>query len=193
MSDNASSNVNPDPVVPEPKSNSVAYDTYSKVLSQRKADQAKLKDLQEAHNALLAEKQSAEEVAKAEQGKFQELFESEQKRSEELQANINQRIVQDVNRTKEQALRAELKGLRKDEYLKFADLSAVVIDDNGVVDPESVKEVASIFRESYADLISQSASLPNNAPGKGPQSLTYEAWSKLPGKEKAARSHEVKD
>jgi len=194
MPDNVSNNVEtPEVVPPKPDNQSVAFETYQKVLSQRKADQVKLKELQESHNAMLAEKQSAEDAAKAEQGRFEELFQTEQKKAQDLQANIDSRILQDVTRSKKNALKVELQGLRKDEYLQFADVNSIVMDDNGVIDIESVKNVASTFRESYSDLFAKSSSLPDSAPGKGPQTLTYDAWMKLPASEKATRSHEVKD
>jgi len=194
MSDNISDSVDQAVVPPKDEpSKSVAFETYQRVLAQRKSDQSKFKELEQAHNALVAEKQSAEEAAKAEQGKYQELFEAERAAVEKLQIEISQRQQMDLIRTKEAALAAELKGIRKTEYLKFADINSIVLDESGLVEQESLKQVASSFREQYGDLISTQSDLPDNAPGTGPQSLTYETWLNLSAKEKVARSHEVKD
>lgn len=172
----------------------VKYDTYAKLLSQHKTNKAKLSSVTEELNTLKAERQAAEEAALAEQGKFQQMFETKSKEVEMLQAKLGDYELQNVIRIKQDALKAALPTLRKEEYLKFADINSIQIDENGVVDMDSVASVANGFKQSYGDLLSTpNANLPNGAPKDGKIGLTYEQWLKLSAKEQMARSHEVKD
>ena len=196
MSDKASGNVDQEEivVVPQTKEDSVKYETYKKVLDQRKSDQARLKSIDEELNALKAEKASAEEARLAEQGKFQEMYEAEQLKAKALQESIDANNAREARRSKEEALRRELGPLRKPEYLNFADVESISMDADGNIDPESVKQVALRFKDSYADLIGDKAGgLPNGAPKEGSKGLTMAEYLKLSASEMKKRQHEVVD
>jgi len=74
-------------------------------------------------------------------------------------------------------------------------LEEIAIDDNGEINPESVKKTVESFLAKYPELI-ETKSRPGHdgrAPGSGSSgSLSYDEWLKLPLKEKQARISEVK-
>jgi len=196
MTDVASGDVNQEPVVPQKEvvGDQVAYSSYKKVLDQRKADNARLKETQEQLNTLLAEKASEDEAKLAEQGKFKELLEAEQLKSQQATEQLQAFKEQGVIRSKEEALRKEIGQLKNPDYLKFADISNISMDADGKIDTESVKQVALNFKDSYPDLLQgDSNNLPNSAPGKASGGLTYEKWLSLPSREQKARMSEVID
>lgn len=195
VSNEATSNEVVPPKMDDDNSQYVSYETHKKLLSQRKADQAKAKDLEEKYNALLAEKQANEEQALAEQGKFKEMFEKERQQSQILQDQMREAANRELKFKKEIALKSMLGTLKKDDYLVFADINAIQLSDDGQIDIESVKEVAEKFQNDHPHLLLQeSASLPNGAP-KPPNSnkLSYAEWVQLPAKEQKARMKDVVD
>jgi hypothetical protein len=61
---------------------------------------------------------------------------------------------------------SEVGGLRNPEYSKFIDYSKILVNDDGTINADSVKNYANEFRESYSDLIkpSDAKPLPSDAP-----------------------------
>jgi hypothetical protein len=146
----------------------VSYETYKKVLDQRKADRDKARELQEQLDALKAEKESAEAARLSEQKRFEELYQKEKTKAEQLAGQIKDMTTQQVERAKTSALKDAL-GVSKAEYLKFADLSLITLTEDGTPDPESVKAAANKFRESYPELIpaKSGSKIPGEAPKDG--------------------------
>jgi hypothetical protein len=132
----------------------VAFDTYKKVLDQHKASQAKAREAAAQLEALKAEKDEADKARMAEQAKFKELWEAAEKKAQALDGQIKQMTASQIEAKKREALKSELGGVRKDDYLKFADLSSVHLGEDGSVDIESVKATANKFREAYPELVS---------------------------------------
>jgi hypothetical protein len=151
----------------------VSYETYKKVLDQRKADRDRARELQARLDAAEAEKAEAEKARLAEQARFKELYESEKKRAETLHGQIQSMTSAQIDARKREALKSELGGVRKDDYLNFADLKSIQVNEDGSVDVESVKAVATKYRESYPELVAtrQASKLPQDAAGgyKPPQ------------------------
>lgn len=143
----------------------VEYDTYKRVLDQRKADQAKARELQAELDRIKAEREEAEAAKLAEQKRFEELYASEKKKAEELASKIKHVETQTALEKKRSALKTALGGVRKDEYLSFADLDSIVILESGVPDPETVKAAANKFREAHPELVAskETARLPNES------------------------------
>jgi hypothetical protein len=144
---------------------SVSREAYQRVLDQRKADRDRAKAAEEKATQLQAEKDAAEAEKLAQANEYKKLFEAEKKKREEVEGRMSQMTQAQVTRAKTDALKAEL-GISKTEYLNFADLAAVQMNDDGTVEPESIKTVANKFRESYPDLLPSRSGgrLPQNAP-----------------------------
>ena len=181
-------------VVPK-EEDKVGYDTYKRVLDQKKSVDAKNKSMLDELTALKAEKASAEEAKLIEDGEIQKLLDVEKKRTQELQSSIDSNVAREIRRSKEEALRKELGPLRKEEYLQFANAESIVMEEDGSINLESVKAVASQFKEGYADLMQSSTiGLPNSAPKDGAKGLTRAKWLKLSSaSEMAARMNDIID
>jgi hypothetical protein len=152
----------------------VAYETYKKVLDQRKADQAKARELTAEVERLRSERESEQEAKLAEQKRFEELYAAEKKKAEELSARIKDAETKSIAQRKRDALKQALGGVKRDEYLSFADLNSVLVQEDGTVDADSVKAAAAKFREAHPELITsrQATPLPSEsatgfAPPKG--------------------------
>lgn len=194
MPDEVRDDINQENVVVPPAEDKVGYDTYKRVLDQKKSVDAKNKSMLDELTALKAEKASAEEAKLIEDGEIQKLLDVEKKRTEELQSSIDSNVKKEIYRSKEEALKKELGSLRKDEYLKFANVESIVMEDDGSINLDSVKEVASQFKDSYSDLMQSSSSgLPNSAPKSGSKGLTRAKWLTLPANEMASRMNEIID
>jgi type II secretory pathway pseudopilin PulG len=146
----------------------VSYETYKKVLDQRKADRDKARELQEQLDAVKAERESAEAARLAEQKRYEELYNAEKSKVEKLSGQIKEMTTQQVERAKKSALKEAL-GVSKEEYLKFADLDAIQLLEDGTPDPETLKSAANKFRETYPELIpaKSGSKIPNDAAKDG--------------------------
>jgi uncharacterized protein YdbL (DUF1318 family) len=161
-------------------SKQVSYESYQKVLNQRKADQAKVKELTQQMQALMQERESANTTALEEQKKFKDLWEQERKKNASLSEQFNGLQNSITESKKKAALAKELGPVKREEYLKFADLNSIVIDESGEVDMDSVRDVAAKFKKDYADLVSASPAkgLPSAAP-KASTATTKVDFSKM--------------
>lgn len=143
----------------------VAYETHKKLLDQRKADQAKLRQIQEERDALKAAQEQAENDRLVQQKQFETIAQKEKERADKLASDLQGMQKAQTESAKKAALKAALGGVKKDEYLQFANLEQIQIVD-GVVDADSVAVVAAAFRESHGDLIVKPAATP--PPGGAP-------------------------
>ncbi len=143
----------------------VAYSTYKQLLDQRKADQARATAIQAELDRLKSDAESAEAVRLTEQNRFKELYESEKAKREASEGQVKETNAKIAAQRKRDALKAELGGVRKDEYLSFADLASIQLQDDGSVDSDSVKQAANKFREAHPELITPKpgSKLPNDA------------------------------
>lgn len=172
----------------------IPFATHSKLLGQRKADQLKNKELTDELSILKAEKQADADAKLVGDGKIQELLDAEKKRSQDLQESVDQNTKRNIRRAKEDAIKKELGPLKRPEYLNFADIDSIVIDESGQVDEVSLKSAVKGFTENYADLLhSEEGGLPDGAPGGGAGGLTRKKWLTLPSSEMIARESELID
>lgn len=145
---------------------SVDYDTYSRLLKQRKADQARLNELNAEFNKLKAEREAELEAKMKEEQKWKELAERREKEAKELRTGWESDKQRFINTHKLNAFKEAIGGLKKPEYAKFINPDLIEIDEEGNIDEESVKRYAQEFRKDYPDLIKEvtSPKLPNRAP-----------------------------
>jgi hypothetical protein len=179
---------------PSKEKGTVAYETYQKVLAEKKARDARLKDAEVKIAAFEKAQQLAEEAKLQEQGQFKTLLENEKalriQREEEL-TGLKTGL---ANSIKRQTLEEKLGGkLKKSEYAAFIPFDRITMDENMRVDEASVTEVAEFFAKEHKELIdfrTQGATPPGTAPKSSPK-LSYDSWLKLPLKEQKARMHEL--
>lgn len=148
----------------EPKQ--VSYESHRKLLDQRKADQLKLKTLQDQISAISQERETHQNSSLEEQKKFKDLWENERKKNAALADQFNG-LTKSVSESKKRAaLSRELGTVKKDEYLRFADFDSIVVGEDGEVDLDSVKDVATRFKRDHSDLLAAAPGkiLPSGAP-----------------------------
>lgn len=123
-----------------------------KFKSRAKEAEAKAQELElrlkaiEEENAI--KKQEFEKLWKTEKAE-KERIEQERKRDKELY----------LRSVKLSALKNELGGNVKDEYLTFANIDAIELREDGTLSSESVQSVANSFRQAHPGLIAQDSSV----------------------------------
>jgi hypothetical protein len=173
----------------------ISRDAYEKLLSQRKKDQEKLKELESFRQEILTKKQEEELKLAEEKGEFRKILEQRERELNETKSKLTDYERTFTNSVKLNAVLNKLPGrLLKNEYSSFIELDAVAIDpESGEVDTRTVEEVANKFIKEHSFLLKAKGNnqLPNDnaSPTK---TLTYEEWTKLPLKEMKEKRKFVK-
>ena len=197
-SDQSSSGANPDASGegqnPENKG-TVAYDTYRKVLSEKKKRDEQLEQAEKELNDFRAkEKERVENELKAKEN-FKELLALRDKEKSELAEQLNQTKAQIERHVKFQSFLGEVNGVIPKQFESLIDVSKIIIDPvTQQPDPTSVQSVARDFEKNYGMILGKKASggLPNEAARSGVKKLTVAEWNALPtAKEMKARYQEV--
>jgi hypothetical protein len=174
----------------ETSKDQVAYDTYRKVLSEKKKRDEELKlATEELSKMRKLEKERVEHELKAKEDykKLLELRENELKEKDEKLKSIETNIQESA---KFSALLDALPGQLPKKYWQMIDTSGIVIDPTtGTPDPTSVKKIAESFQNSYGELLVKpgQAKMPNAAASGSTSVMTEELWKSLSGKEKKER------
>lgn len=185
----------------------VAYETYQRVLDQRKKDQEKLTELQGKLNELSEFKANVEKEAQTVQeeklkneGNWKALVEQRDNKIREYEAklsDLNNKVEnydKNINdMIKLSAFDRALGGkLKKDEYYSFVNTDKIVINpETNQVDMDVLKQYANEFQNNHKELIDyDTRKLPGDAPTKSGK-LTREEWLKLPLADKKKRLREV--
>lgn len=168
---------------------SVSFDTYQKLLDQKKKQDRELE-------AFKANQENEKRKQLEEKEEFKKLYEDEKKRREEMENNYKSIKTERIDDFKISAFISALPSkLVKNEYLAHARLKEIVFnDETGEVDSTSVKRVVDDFVKNHSHLLysGNKAEFPNDAP-KPKGKLSYEDWLKLPSKEKQKRMSEIED
>ena len=132
---------------------SVAYATHKKLLSQYKQNQGAAKNLAARIAELESEKENAQKSKLEEKQEYKKLYDNALGKIRSMETEAKEKESALVSEHKRRALEKELGGLRKSEYFKFADLSNIVIGDDGLVDENSVKFEANRYRQEFPELL----------------------------------------
>jgi hypothetical protein len=135
----------------EDKQDMVKYETFQKVLSEKKNYQAQFNEMKASLDQLMAEKEAAEQQKLIERNEFKALYEREaasRKRAEELLEGVKKNA-EDTEKRK--AVLTEL-GLKREEFLSFVDLNAIPLVD-GRVDEAALKSYAADFKAKFPELV----------------------------------------
>lgn len=165
--DNAGSAAPQENSVPleNPTKDTVAYDTYRRVLSEAK----KLKD---ELKAIKEQEQKSQEEKLKEQNEWKALAELRDQEAKKFQAMFQEQNEQIVNGMKFQEFEKQLGGrLVSQDYASFIPFDKIVINpETGKPDPESAKLVATDFAKNHSRLVDfgNSPKIPNVAPVTAP-------------------------
>lgn len=180
----------PSPEGSEGEAKTISYETYRKLLSEKK-------NLQSENEKLKGESTERERRELESKEEYKKLYESSKTENEELKNKVKSHEERWQDALKLNAFNSALGDTKKIEpkYYGFIDTSKILIDpETNKVDAVSVqKEVDRVTRD-YPELIKSTikGNMPNNAPSSG-GFLTLEQWKNLPLKEQKARMKEVKD
>lgn len=106
-------------------------------------------------NELRAQLKAQEEAKMLENEQYKELLTVRERELEEVKQTSQQQSSRFQRAVKRTALKQELGGKIKDEYLSFADLDQISMNEDGIVDSESLRNVANEFRKQHGQLIPQ--------------------------------------
>ena len=182
-----------DPV--DDKPDTVSRRAYSKALSEKRAAaeraqklEAELEQLRQAELEREGDLQKSVDYYKEQAAKALEERDGLVSKYDGLKGEI-------LNAQKKAAIRDALPGpLKSESYWDLVDTTRVVVDPEGKIDHDSVKQYAVEFSTKHPELIQagSSSKVPNeNPPGGISGKLTVEEWRKLPYEEKKARKGEV--
>lgn len=162
---------------PDPSKDKVAYETYRKVIAEKKRFQERAEQL-EAQNA---EREKKELEAK---GEYQKLLELAKADAEAAKSKLTQIESERQTAKKASALLKALENGLPEKFYGFLPMDEVVVDpDTGEVNQLSVAKAAEEFRKNYPELLIKpnGPRLPNDAPkGNGMGMITAEDYAKLP-------------
>lgn len=127
-----------------------AYEDVSKDMHKFKS---KLRETQAYTNELESRLKALEEEKMAEQAQWKELFEKRNSEFENLQNQVEERDRRYMEAVKKNALKAELGGKIRDEYLIHADINSIALNDDGTINQDSLLSVANNFRQTHSSLI----------------------------------------
>ena len=151
-----------EPSVEQAKRETVAYETHQKLLSQRKADQARLAEM-DAKLKTFEETEMKKQQAKLEEkGEYQKILEAKENELKSLQERIKNDEQRRINSEKESAFLNSLGGkLKNPEYIRFASKDEIAVDpDTGKVDELSLKQVVDKFLKEHSTLVDKKESNP---------------------------------
>jgi hypothetical protein len=171
------------------KKQSVDYDSFQKLLDQKKKVQAEAAELKAKFEAMERDQKIKNEEYKA-------LYEStlkEKQDAENKYKGLHSARIEDFKiNAFMRALPSELISV---DYLAHANLDGILYDEEtGVINPESVKKVADDFTKKHPQLLKTSKKfhLPNDAANtSGAKAISHSEWLKLSGKEKITRMPDV--
>jgi hypothetical protein len=165
VSDVGDSNPSASGTPPEGSSQTVSYETFTKLLGQKKAADQKLQE----QNAKLAEFEAAESAKREEQlraaQQHDQIIAEVKARNAELEARIAKTQTDIANGLKLQALERATGGFAHPDYMKFANLDSIGFSEDGNVDATALALEAKRLRETHPHLLKTAPSpLPNGAP-----------------------------
>jgi hypothetical protein len=168
----------------------VDFKTYQRLLAQRKADQEKLKKLDEYEKAAkeaMKVKELAEQEKLKQEGNLQAIIESYNKRVEsveqekaQIEEQLNSYKSQFTDALKLSALQEVIGAKFKDkEYYSLVDTSKIAVDDSGQIDEVSLKEYAKHFVIKHKPLLDFQKQFIDSRDASNGSSISYDEWTKL--------------
>jgi hypothetical protein len=158
------------------KSDTVAYETYKKVLATAKKREQELEVERAEKQKLLEEKLQVE-------GKKDELIESYKKKYSDLESKFKKSVGSFAANTLSQAISLEASKdgcIDTAALLKLVELNSDMIDDDFNVSGDSVKELVEKGKKDFPFLFQKTATAAKTGTPKNGASLDTADWRKLP-------------
>ncbi len=185
----------------EAAKDTVKYESYAKLLDEKKKLQAKFDELEKERSQVEESKRKAlEEELKAKDdwkklvGLRDQENETLKQENAKLKADIEEQGARRSNALKMRSFLDALPGKLDEQYWPLVKLDEVVLNpETGLPEASSVQSLAKTFQERYPLVIQRAdtAKLPNDAPRGASGKLSYDQWLKLPYKEKLERQKDV--
>jgi hypothetical protein len=154
--DNNNSDGVTDPKVSKPEETQAEYvrrTAYEEVTKDMHKFKKEREEYKAAMNELQSQLKAQEESKMHEKEQWKELYEKREAELELERQNALNQSNKFTNTVKRAALKHELGGKIKEEYLSFAGLGDITVSEEGIVDPESLRNVANEFRKQHGQLI----------------------------------------
>lgn len=144
----------------EKKKDTVAYDTYRKVLSEKKREQERAREMEEELQQFRKQKADADEADQIKRGEYEKVIAGLKQDKESLQGKLADRDKFIIDGAKEAAFESRLPGrLAQPEFRKFIPKDDILIDPTtGQIDETSLDNSVTSFMDKYSRLLD----LPNN-------------------------------
>lgn len=144
----------------------VSYETFDKLLNQRKKDREKLDTYEKQLQELSGWKKQVEESESIKKGEYEKILTTYKTENETLKGKLSEVQRSIVDGQKYNAFLDKLPGrLDRNEFLQFVDIDKIAIDpETGVVDEKTVQATVDNFVKNYGKLITatNSKSLPSH-------------------------------
>lgn len=153
-------------VVTDGSKDTVSYETFNKLLAQRKKDREKLGTYEKQLEELSGWKKQLEEQESVKKGEYEKILSTYKTENEALKGKLSEVQKSIVDGQKYQSFIDKLPGrLDRSEYLQFVNVEDIAIDpETGVVDEATVQSAVDKFVKSYGKLITptNTKSLPSH-------------------------------
>lgn len=178
----------------EPKEEFVKREAYQEVTKDMLKYKEQKKNLSAELNEYKSKLEAIEEERLRENQQYQELYEKAKSEVEQLKNSYESEKERNIRLAKMTALKQELGGDIRNEYLTHANLNGIELRDDGSLSPDSVREVANQFREEHSQLIpsKSNSQITNQAPSNGGLVTKEKTLSDLSYSEKAALLNSLK-
>jgi hypothetical protein len=173
---------------------SPSYESYQKVLSEKKKERERARKLEDELNQLREQQRLQEEKRLEEENQFKELYGKTKQELEEERKRNQQMVQAHVDAKKMTSFLDAVKAEVPKQYWGLIDLDQIAMDGDQI-DEYSVQKYVQDFTKNYPDIVRprENRRLPTDSPdplsGSG---LSYEQWLKLPPKERQARFQEMR-
>ena len=147
---------------------SVAYDTYRKVLSEKKKRDDEVRMLSERLSALESEKKAKIEAELREKEDYKKLVEMREAELNDYKTKFQEAQEREANLVKLDAFFSKLNGKVRREYWDKIDLGRIAYDpESGAIDNSSLQVAVEEFKKNYPEIItakSEAVNMPATAP-----------------------------
>lgn len=153
-------------VITDGSKDTVSYETFNKLLAQRKKDREKLTNYEKQLEELSGWKKQIEEQESVKKGEYEKILSTYKTENETLKGKLSEVQKSIVDGQKYQSFIDKLPGrLDRSEYLQFVNVEEIAIDpETGVVDEATVQGAVDKFVKNYGKLITptNTKSLPSH-------------------------------
>lgn len=176
-----------------PKSDLVKYDTYKRVLNEKKARDAELREAKAVIEKYETEKRSFEESTLREKEDWRKLFEQRESELKTTKLELDSIKTRVVDSKKLNSFLNAIEKPIEQKYWSLVELDKIVVDPNsGEIDSSTLKNYAEEFKKEYWKVIDSSTpKMPNENHNNKPNGITYDYWLTLKPNEQKKRLKDI--